>query len=113
MFKHPNYYKNLRKLYRSRNRDQAISLQASTEDARRAPGTGLQQVIEETVPQCDIEEAASLKPQASKAPSGRPQAPSSKHQASSVKHQAPEDTSNKHQAPSNKRQASSRKRQAL
>ena len=35
------YYKNLRKLYRSRNRDQAISLQASTEDARRTPGTGL------------------------------------------------------------------------
>ena len=40
--KHPNYYKNLRKLYRSRNRDQAISLQASTEDARRTPGTGQQ-----------------------------------------------------------------------
>ena len=64
MFKHPNYYKNLRKLYRSRNRDQAISLQASTEDARRAPGTGLQQVIEETVPHNDIEEASSDKPQA-------------------------------------------------
>ena len=41
-FKHPKYYKNLRKLYRSRNRDQAISLQASTEDARRTPGTGQQ-----------------------------------------------------------------------
>ncbi len=41
MFKHPNYYKNLRKLARLRNRDQAISLQASTEDARRTPGTGL------------------------------------------------------------------------
>ena len=40
-FKHPKYYKNLRKLYRSRNRDQAISLQASTEDAGRTPGTGL------------------------------------------------------------------------
>ena len=40
-FKHPKYYKNLRKLYRSRNRDQAISLQASTENARRTPGTGL------------------------------------------------------------------------
>ena len=84
MFKHPNYYKNLRKLYRSRNRDQAISLQASTEDARRAPGTGLQQGIEETVPHNDIEEATSS-------------------QASS----------DKRQAPSNKRQASSRKRQAL
>ena len=41
MFKHPNYYKNLRKLARLRNRDQAISLQASTEDAGRTPGTGL------------------------------------------------------------------------
>ena len=38
--KHPQYYKNLRKLYRSRNRDQAISLQAETSDARRTPGTG-------------------------------------------------------------------------
>ena len=42
MWKHPNYYKNLRKLYRSRNRDQAISLQAATADARRTPGTGQQ-----------------------------------------------------------------------
>ena len=41
-FHHPKYYKNLRKLYRSRNRDQAISLQASTEDAGRTPGTGQQ-----------------------------------------------------------------------
>ena len=40
-FKHPKYYKNLRKLARLRNRDQAISLQASTEDAGRTPGTGL------------------------------------------------------------------------
>ena len=47
MWKHPNYYKNLRKLYRSRNRDQAISLQASTEDARRTPGTGLKQQADE------------------------------------------------------------------
>ena len=41
MWKHPNYYKNLRKLYRSRNRDQAISLQAATAEAGRTPGTGL------------------------------------------------------------------------
>ena len=43
MWRHPNYYKNLRKLARLRNRDQAISLQASTEDAGRTPGTGLKQ----------------------------------------------------------------------
>jgi len=42
MWKHPNYYKNLRKLARLRNRDQAISLQAATADARRTPGTGQQ-----------------------------------------------------------------------
>ena len=41
MWRHPNYYKNLRKLARLRNRDQAISLQAETSDARRTPGTGL------------------------------------------------------------------------
>ena len=40
-FKHPQYYKNLRKLYRSRNRDQAISLQPATAASERAPGTGL------------------------------------------------------------------------
>ncbi len=41
IFHHPKYYKNLRKLARLRNRDQAISLQAATADARRTPGTGL------------------------------------------------------------------------
>ena len=39
-FKHPKYYKNLRKLYRSRNRDQAISPQAATAANGRTPGTG-------------------------------------------------------------------------
>ena len=45
--KHPNYYKNLRKLARLRNSDQAISLQAATADARRAPGSGLKQQADE------------------------------------------------------------------
>ena len=40
-FKHPKYYKNLRKLARLRNRDQAISLQLATAAEERAPGTGL------------------------------------------------------------------------
>ena len=43
MFYHPNYYKNLRKLARLRNRDQAISLQPATAASERAPGTGLKQ----------------------------------------------------------------------
>jgi len=74
--KHPNYYKNLRKLARLRNRDQAISGTSSTEQVERAPGTGHKQ-----------------------------QASSAKHQASSVKPQAPEETSDKRQAPSSKPQA--------
>ena len=62
-FKHPNYYKNLRKLARLRNRDQAISLQAATAEAGRTPGTG-QQAIQETVPYNDIEEAKASSSQA-------------------------------------------------
>ena len=41
-FKHPKYYKNLRKLARLRNRDQAISPQAATAANGRTPGTGQQ-----------------------------------------------------------------------
>ena len=98
MFRHPNYYKNLRKLARNSelhvrpmsgseacDTDQAISPTRATAPSRRATGPGLQQVIEETVPHNDIEEAASLKRQASsrkpQAPSDKPQAPSSKLQA--------------------------------
>ena len=101
MFRHPSYYKNLRKLARNRDphvrpisgsvdsaTDQAISKQQATASSTRSLGPGLQQVIEETVPHNDIEEAASAK-----------------RQASSVKPQASEDTSDKHQAPSSKRQA--------
>ena len=89
MFRHPQYYKNLRKLYRSRNRDQAISEQDSTESKERAPGTGLkQQAIEETVPHNDIEEASSTKLQAPSLLSIKPQASSPKQQASSSKPQA-------------------------
>ena len=71
MFRHPKYYKELRKL---RNKsDQAISPLAKPEAGRRAPGQG-------------------LKPQAtsSQASSGKHQAPSHKRQASSRKLQADE-----------------------
>ena len=98
MFRHPSYYKNLRKLARNRDphvrpisgsadsdTDQAISPMSDGSPRRRSPGPGLQQVIEETVPHNDIEEAASLKRQVSsrkpQAPSDKPQAPSSKLQA--------------------------------
>ena len=65
MFYHPNYYKNLRKLARLRNRDQVISGANATAKVERAPGTGLkQQAIEETVPYNDIEEAKASSSQA-------------------------------------------------
>ena len=43
MFRHPQYYKNLRKLARLRNRDQAISSSTATAASERTPGTGLKQ----------------------------------------------------------------------
>jgi len=86
MFRHPKYYKELRK----RNKlDQVISKESSTEENQRAPGPGLkQQAIEETVPHNDIEEASSSKPQAPSDSSIKPQASSPKQQASSSKPQA-------------------------
>jgi hypothetical protein len=67
MWRHPKYYKELRKL---RNKlDQAISsCSGSTESAQRAPGPGLTET---------------------QASSGKRQAPSRKHQAPSRKRQAP------------------------
>ena len=70
MFKHPSYYKNLRKLYRSRNRDQAISLQPATAASERAPGTGLKQNFQASSyklsnqPQASSTKPSSLKRQA-------------------------------------------------
>ena len=69
MFRHPKYYKELRKRNKS---DQAISEPSSTEQVERAPGPGPKQ------------QATS-----SQASSGKRQAPSYKHQASSRKRQAP------------------------
>ena len=86
MFKHPKYYKELRK----RNKlDQAISKEPATAGNQRSPGPGLQaasskqQAIEESVPHNDIEEA--------QASSNKPQASSTKlleERATSVKRQA-------------------------
>ena len=94
MFRHPKYYKELRKL---RNKlDQAISTDRSRDESsvtpiERAPGPGLQVTSH-------------------KLPGPRPISNANKglihkRQASSVKPQAPEASSDKHQAPSNKRQA--------
>jgi len=66
MFRHPKYYKELRK----RNKlDQAISDEASTEATSVRPGPGPKQ------------QASSVKPQAFEASSDKRQAPSSKRQA--------------------------------
>ena len=84
-FYHPKYYKELRK----RNTDQAISPTRATAPSRRATGPGLkQQAIDETVPHCDIEEAASHKQQASSAKLLEEEATSLKPQAASLKRQA-------------------------
>jgi hypothetical protein len=67
MFRHPNYYKELRKL---RNKlDQAISLESSTELVKRAPGPGPKR------------QASSNKLKETQASSGKHQAPSTKAQA--------------------------------
>ena len=81
MFRHPKYYKELRK----RNKlDQAISKEPATAGNQRSPGPGLkQQAIEESVPHNDIEEA--------QASSSKPQASSTKlleERATSLKRQA-------------------------
>ena len=68
-FKHPNYYKNLRKLARLRNRDQAISLQAATAEAGRTPGTGPKIQSKKLVDKLTSEQAD--KPSSSQAGGGR------------------------------------------
>jgi hypothetical protein len=74
MFRHPKYYKELRKL---RNKlDQAISEPSSTEQVERAPGPGPKQ------------QASSIKHQAPSLEKNKPQASSDKQQASSSKPQA-------------------------
>ena len=89
MFRHPKYYKELRKRNKS---DQVISPRVATASARRASGPGQQ--LGEVQP-CD-----------------RAATPSSKPQASSNKLKETQAASDKLQAPSSKRQASSHKRQA-
>ena len=80
MWRHPKYYKELRKRNKT---DQAISSRKTVDvgDSVR-PGPGpKQQAIDETVPHCDIEEASSAKLKEPQASSGKHQAPSTKAQA--------------------------------
>ena len=99
VFKHPKYYKELRKRNKS---DQVISLRAHDGECERAPGQGLKQRDSTGgVPgKADIS-VTSDKQQAS---STKPQAPSVK-----LSNQPVQSPSDKHPNQSNKRQASSRK----
>jgi len=90
MFRHPNYYKELRKRNKT---DQAISKQQATASSTRSPGSGLQVTSH-------------------KLPGPRPISNANKgliHRRQATSSQA---SSDKPQAPSNKRQAPSRKLQA-
>ena len=69
-FKHPKYYKEMRA------------------ERKKLQAASLKQAIQETVPQCDIEEASSSKLQAPREESSKQQASSPKQQASSSKPQA-------------------------
>ena len=85
-FKHPKYYKNLRKLYRLCNRDQAISDNDSTESKERAPGTGLKPKPAFTIKDSSSkQQASSTKLLKKQATSVKPQAASLKLKATSVK----------------------------
>jgi len=66
MFRHPKYYKELRKRNKS---DQVISFESGTPPNERAPGPGLKR------------QASSNKLREPQASSGKHQAPSSKRQA--------------------------------
>ncbi len=79
VFKHPKYYKELRKRNKS---DQAISYDDSTESQGVRPGPDPQA-------SSDKQQAASVKHQAVQDSWCKLQAPSSKRQASSRKQQAP------------------------
>ena len=89
-FRHPNYYKNLRKL--ARNRDSHVRPISGSADS------ATDQAISQANSTRGLSDVRS-------GPGPKRQAASAKQQASSVKPQAPEDTSDKRQAPSSKRQA--------
>ncbi len=82
MFRHPKYYKELRRRNKS---DQAISLikpDGENESVRPGPGLKLQAATH------DLAEATGPKQQASSVKLRETQASSDKHQAPSSKHQA-------------------------
>ena len=92
MFRHPKYYKELRKrALDERNRDPHVRPISGSADS------ATDQVISDGA----STEATSVHPD----PGLKPQATSLKQQASSAKLKDPQATSDQHQAPSSKRQA--------
>ena len=90
MFRHPKYYKELRKL---RNKlDQVISGASATASVQRAPGPGPSLTRDSNADGSEgsssKRQATSNKPQAASSEKNRPQASSPKQQASSDKPQA-------------------------
>ena len=113
-FKHPKYYKELRKRNKS---DQAISLRAHDGERERAPDPGLRSYplsgnggkLDSLQTLADKAKAPSSKPQAS---SSKPQATSCSKDPNPSSQEETQASSSKPQAPSNKPQASSCKQQA-
>ena len=97
MFRHPNYYKNLRKL--ARNRDSHVRpISGSADFAEAVAKSGISS-------HASLESDQAISPTRATAPSRRATGPGPKQQASSAKLKDPQATSDKHQAPRHKRQA--------
>ena len=89
MWKHPKYYKNLRKLARLRNRDEAISDSTATADRERAPRTG-QSGKQQAASDSQVVNQVKLSSQSQAASDERQATSEGKLQATSSKRQASE-----------------------
>ncbi len=82
MFRHPNYYKNLRKLARNRELQKIVDGIAASDTDQAISSPDTREVVDSVRP------GPGLKPQASSVKLREPQASSGKHQAPSSKRQA-------------------------
>ena len=89
MWRHPKYYKDLRKLARLRNRDEAISDSAATADRERAPRTG-QSGKQQAASDSQVVNQVKLSSQSQAASDERQATSEGKLQATSSKRQASE-----------------------
>ena len=89
MWRHPKYYKDLRKLARLRNRDEAISDSAATADRERAPRTG-QSGKQQAASDSQVVNQVKLSSQSQAASDERQATSEGKRQATSGKRQASE-----------------------